>query len=266
MTDWLFEREGSRVRPTPLCTGPWDPNAMHGGPPTLLCGRFLADHGAGPEAYHLARLTVELVRPVPLAPLTIEVIETRPGRRIQLLDAIVRDDGGTEVVYARGMRIRRGDNGLDESSLDLPGPPAVPPPEESTPYEHGYPLEPGGFYMDAFEIRSADGRSFGALGPSACWFRPRAATFAGEEVGPLDRVLSIADFGNGISNIIDMTDLVYINPDLTVNLHRLPVGEWLVSDAVTHARADGFGTATARLADAHGEVAIANQSLMVAPR
>ena len=266
MTDHLFERDGDRVRPTPLCTGPWDPDAMHGGPPTVLCGRFLADHGAGADEFHLARLTVELVRPVPLAPLTVTVTETRPGKRIQLLDAVVTDDQGVEVVFARGMRIRRHDNGVDEDALDQPGPLDVPPPEASTPYGHGYPLEPGGFYMDAFEIRSTDGRSFGELGASACWFRPLAAAFAGEEVSPLDRALAIADFGNGISNIIDMTTHVYINPDLTVNLHRLPIGEWLVSDAVTHARADGFGTATAVLGDRHGRIGIANQSLMVAAR
>jgi len=266
MTAWLFERDGTRVRPSALCTGPWDPSAMHGGPPTVLCGRFLADHGEGADVFHLARLTVELVRPVPLAPLHVEVIETRAGRRIQLLDAVVRDDTGAEIVYARGMRIRRTDNGLDESKLPHPGPIDVAPPEDSIPHKHGYPLEPGGFYMDAFDIRSVDGRSFGELGPSACWFRPLAATFAGETPGPLDRALSVSDFGNGISNIIDIGDLVYINPDLTVNLHRLPVGEWLLSDAVTHARSEGFGTATARLADQHGEFGIANQSLMVSSR
>ena len=67
MVDAMFERNGMRVHPGPLCTGPWDPNSMHGGPPTVLAGRYLAEHGAG-DAFHLARLTVELVRPVPLAP------------------------------------------------------------------------------------------------------------------------------------------------------------------------------------------------------
>ena len=121
MVDAMFERNGMRVHPGPLCTGPWDPNSMHGGPPTVLVGRYLAEHGGG-DAFHLARLTVELVRPVPLVPLTVDIRETRPGRRIQLLDLVLRDDQDTELVYARGMRIARGDNGLDESLLDMPGP------------------------------------------------------------------------------------------------------------------------------------------------
>ncbi|NDH97042.1 MAG: thioesterase family protein [Actinobacteria bacterium] len=264
MVDAMFERDGMRVHPGPLCTGPWDPSSMHGGPPTVLAGRYLAEHGAG-DAFHLARLTVELVRPVPLVPLTVEIRETRPGRRIQLLDLVLRDEQDTELVYARGMRIARGDNGLDESLLDMPGPVAVAGPDDSSPYEHGYPLPACGFYMDAFDIRSVDGRSFGAVGPSASWFRLLAPVFAGEPITPLDRVLAVADFGNGISNIIEMGRHVYINPDLTVNVHRLPRGEWLLSDAVTHLRADGYGTATATLADANGLLGIANQSLLVVP-
>ncbi|MEM9464980.1 MAG: thioesterase family protein [Actinomycetota bacterium] len=266
MPDALFERHGDRVRPTSLCTGPWDPSAMHGGPPTVLCGRLLADHGAGQAEFHLARVTVELVRPVPIESLTVEVTETRPGHRIQLLDAVVRDAAGFDVVYARGMRIRRGDNGLDAGDLPTSAPPAVATPAASTRYEHGYPLEPGGFYMDAFEIRSADGLSFGPLGASACWFRLLVPTFLGEDIGPLDRVLAIADFGNGISNIVDMGTHLYINPDLSVNLHRLPTSAWLLSDAVTHVRADGYGTATAALFDEQGPLGTANQSLMVTAR
>ena len=55
MVDAMFERNGMRVHPGPLCTGPWDPNSMHGGPPTVLVGRYLAEHGGG-DAFHLACL------------------------------------------------------------------------------------------------------------------------------------------------------------------------------------------------------------------
>ena len=99
MVDAMFERDGMRVHPGPLCTGPWDPSSMHGGPPTVLAGRYLAEHGAG-DTFHLARLTVELVRPVPLVPLTVEIRETRPGRRIQLLDLVLRDEQDTELVLS----------------------------------------------------------------------------------------------------------------------------------------------------------------------
>lgn len=252
--------------PGAICTGPWDPTVMHGGPPLVLCGRFLADHGGAADEFHLARVTVELVRPIPLAPLTVEVIETRAGRRIQLLDVILRGSDGLELAYARGMRVRRSDNGLDEDALEMPGPLDLPSPASSVPVRHGYPLPPGGFYLDAFEIRSCDGRTFGPLGPSAAWFKLLVPVFAGEEIGPLDRVLSVGDFGNGISNITPKSSHVYINPDVAVHLHRLPDDDWVVSDAITHARAAGYGTASTVLADQRGLLGVANQSLMVQPR
>ena len=148
----------------------------------------------------------------------------------------------------------------------MPGPLALPSPEDSTPVIHGYALPPGGFYLDAFEIRSCDGRSFGPLGASATWFRLLVPVFAGEPIGALDRALAIGDFGNGISNITPKDTHVYINPDVAVHLHRPPEGEWLVSDAQTHARADGYGTASTVLADRRGPVGVANQSLMVQRR
>ena len=265
MADALFERDGDQVVPTSLCAGPWDQAAMHGGAPTVLCGRFIAGHGDG-DAYHLARLTVELIRPVPLRPLTVEVSETRPGRRIQLLDAVVRDPDGVEVVYARGMRIQRSDNGLDEAAAPTVTAPVLRSPEDSPVFEHTYPYGPNGFYMDAFDIRLADERAFGPLGPAAAWFRLNVPAFAGAVITPLDRVLAISDFGNGVSNNVDMNEHLYINPDLTVNLHRLPEGEWVANDAHTHVRAGGYGTATGRLADRQGTIGIANQSLLVTAR
>jgi len=264
MTEALFRRDGNRVSPGRLCTGPWDPTAMHGGPPSLLVGRFLAEHGSGVD-YHLARLTVELVRPVPLATLEVKVSEVRMGRRIQLLDAVVCDRQGTELVYGRGMRIVSEPNGLDVDRLPLPMIPDVPGPEASTPYQHSYPRERGGFFMDAFDLRTADGRSFAGQGPSAAWFRLTAEVFEGEPVTPVDRVIAVADFGNGISNVVDASEFLYINPDLTVNIHRPPEGDWILNDAVTVATGTGYGTAVGTLFDRRGQVGVANQSLLLSP-
>ena len=194
----------------------------------------------------------------------VPVAAKTPADALRMLGMEMRN-AGSAVRNSSLRTLDAGDNGLDESLLDMPGPVAVAGPDESIPYEHGYPLPAGGFYMDAFDIRSVDGRSFGAAGPSEAWFRLLAPVFAGEPITPLDRVLAMADFGNGISNIIEMGRHLYINPDLTVNVHRLPRGEWLLSDAVTHLRADGYGTATATLADADGLLGVANQSLLVVP-
>src|SRR4051794_6500357 len=84
----LFRRDGEEVVPTESARGPWDPNAVHGGPPAALLARAVERHDPGPASF-VARLTVELWRPVPLAPLRVAVRTARPGRNVQSLEAVV---------------------------------------------------------------------------------------------------------------------------------------------------------------------------------
>jgi len=55
----------------------------------------------------------------------------------------------------------------------------------------------------------------------------------------------------------------FINPDLTIYVHRLPVSEWVCLDAVTHVQANGAGLAESTLYDEHGVIGRSLQSLIV---
>lgn len=94
----------------------------------------------------------------------------------------------------------------------------------------------------------------------------RVALVQGEEVAPLSRVFALADSGNGISATVDFSKWVFINPDLTVYLHRMPVGEWVCLDAATTIEPTGIGLATSTLSDATGVIGRGLQSLFVGPR
>jgi hypothetical protein len=89
---------------------------------------------------------------------------------------------------------------------------------------------------------------------------------AGEAPTALQRVAAAADFGNGVSRVLDFETHVFINPDLTVALARLPVGEWIGFDVVSRLSDDGFGQAESLIFDAGGPVGRAVQSLIVEPR
>src|SRR5690606_1118423 len=78
----IFEPAGDRWVPTPIAPGPWSPDALHGGPTTALVGRLIVEHEPGDTAWFLSRLTVELIRPVPHAPLSVAVELRRPGKRV----------------------------------------------------------------------------------------------------------------------------------------------------------------------------------------
>src|ERR671919_2593966 len=76
----LFTPRGPDFVPTEHTRGPWDPRHQHGGAVAALVARAV-ERTAGPD-FGVTRLTVELMRPVPLETLAIDVSVLRPGRRV----------------------------------------------------------------------------------------------------------------------------------------------------------------------------------------
>jgi hypothetical protein len=260
----LFVRESGRFVPDPVCAGPWDPGAMHGGPIAALVGRLIADHEADDGDWFLSRLTVELVRPVPVKPVTVRLEIRRPGKRLQLIDAVVLDPDGAEVLVARGLRLRWEDNGLDEEQLEHPDAPDIAGPDGLSSYAHSHERPFGNFFMDALDVRAVDEAEFVGMGPAQVWFKLLVPVMAGESVHPLDRVLTAADFPNGVSRILDPLEHQFINPDLTVSLHRYPANDWVLLDGVSHCRRGGYGMAQCALSDDGGHLGVSVQTLLVA--
>lgn len=260
MADALFDPDGSHFVPTALARGPWSPEALHGGPPAALLARC-AERVAGGEKMLVTRLTVELLRPVPVSPLAVETRLLRPGRKVQLVGASLRA-GDVEVARATALRLRTLDLPLPEE-IDSPSPPPGPetaPPSASPGIAlRDYPA----FHNQGVEHRFVAG-SFDRAGPATDWIRLRVPLVAGEETSPLARVAAAADFGNGVSWVLSRTDgWQFINPDLTVSLHRLPVGEWVCLEAVTYVEPTGIGQAESVLWDERGRLGRAVQSLLL---
>ena len=119
--------------------------------------------------------------------------------------------------------------------------------------------------MSAIEWRPARG-SLTASGPAAVWARMRYPLVPDEEPTPLDRALIVADSGNGASAELNLSRWFFINPELTVHLHREPAGMWICLDAQTAISPGGAGLATSVLSDLDGPVGVGAQSLFVGPR
>ena len=74
---------GGRFAATPHTRGPWDPAHQHAGPPAALLGRAL-ERCEPAEGMLLARLTFEILRPVPVGEVAVAARVIRPGRSVQL--------------------------------------------------------------------------------------------------------------------------------------------------------------------------------------
>jgi hypothetical protein len=233
---------------------------MHGGAPAALLARAVERFEPGP-APHVARMTIDLLRPVPLAELRVETRLLRPGKKVQLVEASAFGADRAELVRMTALRLR-------ERELDLPEHPST----------TGAPPEPGNDvdrfiaedaprvwrrnFSDAFDLRAV--RGWRQPGPATVWFRLRVPLVAGEEPSPLVRVAAAADFGNGISSTLDWDEgWTFINPDLTVYLHRPAWGEWIALEAITWPETSGLAVAEAVLFDHRGRIGRSVQSLLL---
>jgi len=252
----LFEIDGDVAVPSELTRGPWDPGAMHGGPPAALLARAVERCDLGPANF-LARLTVELLRPIPLRVLTVSARTLRPGKMVQWIEAILHD-GEVEVARAVGLRLRT----VEGSLVSVPPLDAFPGPELGTHLDLDPNMLRGVGFWNANEIRMVAG-TFGGAGPGGAWIRLTVPLVAGEEASAAQRVLAAADFASGIGNPLDMTVAGAINADLTVAMHRPLTGSWVGIDARAWAQAQGTGMAEAVIHDAVGAVGRSVQSLLV---
>lgn len=254
----VYRVDGDRVTVRPHAAGPWDSRMQHGAAPSSLAV-WAAERIATPVAMRIARVTVELMRPVPIRPLTLETEVVRQGRKIQLCTVRLKADG-VPVAAANVLKVRCEEEplpaGVPDPALELPGPEAS---RE----------EPGRFSSSSFvsgmSLRTARGR-FGVPGPGAVWFRVDRPLVEGAAVSQAMRAVVAADFANGTGAALDFREWTFINADLTVSLARQPVGDWVLLDAETWLGGDGAGLAMGRLGDARGYFGRAVQSLVIERR
>jgi hypothetical protein len=244
-------------RSTGHTAGPWNAESQHLGPPSGLLTRALEGVPAD-GSFAIARVTVEILGPVPVAELEVSAGVERSGRSVELVSAELRA-GDRAVARARAWRMLRSDSAAIAAGFGDP----LPPPESARP--SGRPEGWGSGYLDAMEWRSLRG-DFDVPGAATVWARQQVDLVAGEAPSALQRLLTVADTGNGISARLDPRRWWFINTDLTVHVYREPEGEWIGLDANTVIGPHGAGTALSTLYDRTGPVAAGAQALLVRPR
>jgi hypothetical protein len=251
-----------RFASTELTRGPWHPEHQHAGPSIALVARAIERSAAELGLRHVGRLTANLLRPIPIAPLALEVQTDYAGRTVAHFSARLTA-GEKELARFTAVAQRVGEVLLPE---DLPGhplPQAPRAPAESTVQRFPWTTTLTG-YHDLIESRVAQGVMF--RGPSAVWMRMRYPLLAGEDPSALQRIAVAADSANGTSAVLDMDRYVFVNSDLTINLLRPAQGEWICVDAHTLLGARGSGLSEARIFDDAGLVGRSTQSLAIRRR
>lgn len=245
----FFLPDGDAFVATPNTRGPWSEHHQHGGPgAALLAAAF--ERAVAPLV--VARMTVELLRPIPIGRVQLELGELKPGSRTRLYGASMRVEG-QEVCRASCLAIRSKALAIPRATA-----PAMRPPDGAAPVQFPFFMQPVG-YHSAMEMRLADGAI--GLGRASAWLRMRMPLVLGQPTSPLSRVAIAADSGNGVSARLDWTQWMFINPDLTIHVHRAPRGEWVGLEAITETEPHGIGLASSVLHDEDGPIGRGLQSL-----
>jgi hypothetical protein len=257
---YVYKVDGAIAHAQPNAAGPWDPGLQHGGAPASLIA-WAVERMPVREPMQVTRMTFDFLRPIPVAPLEINIDVQREGRKIQVCNVTLLHEG-IACVRASVLKIRKADLQLPEHIADEPI--AVPGPEmgkeEEIRFSNGRPS-----FSDGVTLRSVRG-GFSTPGQAAIWFHAHRPIIEGEAITPLMRAALTGDFCNGTSAALDFDAWTFINADLTISLARMPVGEWILLDAQTWLGDGGAGLAFARLGDERGYFGRAIQSLVIDKR
>jgi Thioesterase-like superfamily len=253
----LFVPDGERYLPTHYCQGPWDPGAQFGGAPAALIAT-LVDTTPSLVPMQIARLTTDLVRPVPLTPLTADVRVVREGKKIQVVTASLFAEH-VEVTRATAVRLRR----AMVDAEDLPdGRFANPLPTRPQPVDADVfaSPEPPGSRLAMEYLFEASGGYY----KDPNWMRLRLDVIAGERPRPVATLAFVADTASGMGQVPG-SGLNWINPDVAINVVREPVGEWLSIDGRGWIGRTGTGQVQATICDTEGVVCTVSVVRLVDP-
>jgi acyl-coenzyme A thioesterase PaaI-like protein len=266
VSDSIFIADGERFVPTEQARGPWDPRALHGGAPAALITDAFERIEPGSDL-RIGRLSFELLRPIPMAPLTLTARIVRPGRRVQELAAELFA-GEEPIARASALRVQavpREACEAAEQAAEARADAAMPPPQ--TGEQRSFSLNDSteaGFAGTAMEMRWLNDPW--RLGPGRVWMHLRHPLLPDRETSPLARLAATADFCNGVSAALPFDRFVFINADLSIHLQRPPHGRWIGLDARTRLHEEGPGLAEGVLHDERGPVGRAFQTLVVQAR
>ena len=243
-----------------MTNGPWG-QTMGGQIVGGLLGWALDRHGD--DDLQPARLTVDLLRPVPIAPVSIETSIQREGRRIKLVDAALLQNGQV-VARASALFLRRSS---EPEGQVWSTPVAMPPmPANSEQLESEVPFgiwtasatsRPGTAGMPPLEWEQAGVQKF-------AWthiFRPMVA---GHPLTPFTRAAFAGDIISSLTHW-STAGLRYINADYTVAISRLPEGEYIGLAAQSYYGNDGVGAGSATLFDSAGPIGMGTALALAQP-
>ncbi len=250
----LYHREADCYTPTDAAGSPWHPSLLHGGAVSGLLMRHGLEQLAQWPGFRISRITMDLVRPAPKAPLDLSTELVRDGGKLKLLQLEVRA-AGKLIAQARL---------LAQKPRPMPLPEYAPRPAGSPRGPDGVAEEGIQQMLDAKGLNIPEGfhsrvrlrplTPFDERGQGTCWVHMPVQVVSGEDPDPLAHLGMVADLGNGVGQLNYGNATGTINADISLHLFRQPVSLWLCLESQAQVQPDGMGVVHTRLYDTDGAI------------
>jgi Thioesterase-like superfamily len=253
-TEGFFRADGETLVPAAFATSPWG-QVLHGRLIGGLTARAAEQARADTPELACGRLTVDLFRSVPLAPVSVTTRPVRAGRRIVVLDVTVAQDG-IPVGQGRVVLLRRSEQ---PEGTFRPAPAWVAP----APAQLG-PAQPmaSSRWTPPWESWPVGGTRWRMS--DGLWIRDIHPLVTGERLTPLVRTAMAADLASPVSNY-STSGLSFINADYTVYLGRDPHGEHVGIQPVGHVSEMGVAAGQCVIHDERGAVGFVTTAAVANP-
>lgn len=253
-----FRRLGpDRFDATEAVSGAWNEAEQHIAPALGLLVHLvetdLAARRPGDDLL-VGRLSFDILGVIPVDRFETSVEVLRPGRTIELAEAVLTH-GGRAVVRLRAWLMAPGETAA-QAGTPLPG---IEPPE-AMPAWDATTVWPGG-YIASVQVRRREIEP----GRAAYWVRTATPLLDDEPVSPLASAAALFDVANGMTVRVDPRQVAFPNLDLTAHLLRRPHGEWVGFDTSVSFGPSGIGITSSVLHDITGPFGSQSQILTVRP-
>ncbi len=261
----LFRLDRELLVPGPLTRGPWYAGTLHGSAMLAAIARAAERHDSTVPR-QVVRLTVDMMRAAPMAPLRVETTSARSGRSSDLVD-VAMYAGDELCVRATALRFRTEEVPVDGVDvLDHPAPaPQSPGPDTTawSPYTQPGAEEPA--FHHAIDLHAS-------VEDETVWFRLAVPVVEGETASGFVATAALTDWTYAApfllrmaagADVPDEPPVSAINADTTIHVHRPMSGEWLGLRTTSRAGSLGAATSSAHLFDEHGGLGFTCQSVLL---
>lgn len=252
-----FERIGDRAFMPSLETGgAWNLTEQHIAPALGLLTHLVDRHcGERGDDFAIARLSYDILGPLPIEPFEADVRVVRSGRTVELMEASISHNLRTVVVLRAWLLKPRDTERLAGTPL-----PRIAPPLDMAPWD---PMTVWrGAFIKSLNVRRTDD----GPGRAAYWLRTPHALLDDEPVSTLARAAGLFDVANGMAVRVNPTEVSFPNVDLTVHLFGTPRSDWLGFDTSVSFGSNGLGlTSTVIHDEADGPIGVIAQALTIRP-